>query len=46
MFIESAVSQSNRRLRDILERDKELKKMLAKIGKMLNVEEKETERLR
>ncbi|MBW1701614.1 MAG: hypothetical protein JRJ50_05735 [Deltaproteobacteria bacterium] len=35
---ESAVSLSNRRLRDMLERDKELKKMLNKIGKMLNVE--------
>jgi len=35
---ESAVSQSNRRLEDILEEDKGLKKMLAKIVKMLNVE--------
>lgn len=35
---ESAVSQSNRRLGDILEEDKDMKKMLAKIVKMLNVE--------
>jgi hypothetical protein len=35
---ESAVSQSNRRLAAILEKDKDLKKIITKIGKMLNVE--------
>jgi putative transposase len=35
---ESAVSQSNRRLKDNLEKDKDLKKILIKVGEMLNVE--------
>lgn len=35
---ESAVCQSNRRLGDLLKKDKEMKKMLGKILEMLNVE--------